>query len=266
MALKAKLRICVLTMAIALPALADAQAPAHSYSSGFPIVIKIGGDLAEALPDKFAKQLPEKPATTQPQKAPIICPVVVSEDNKTAREVCVSAGFVDLLNHIAHAKAADTVQPGFFDSYIQNLARTSAGQFVLPDIVDPRFWTDDVLNDQISYFNQMMSMLVAINLSHHYLGHYVKYADKMIGPNNQPVPINSLLTPGEWEVSLKAGAANSLGCALAPEGLKALFDAIGKLPERPAWAEFIVPKFADLKKTNKELDKYEHDFFHGGLN
>jgi len=37
------------------------------------------------------------------------------------------------------------------------------------------------------------------------------------------------------------------------------------MPQRPAWTAFIVPPSVDLKKVNKELAKYEKDYFHGGL-
>jgi hypothetical protein len=49
------------------------------------------------------------------------------------------------------------------------------------------------------------------------------------------------------------------------DGARALFDAIDKMPKRPDWTAFIVPPATDLKKLNKELVKYENDFFHGQL-
>ena len=262
-----KVKVSALALVIAFSAVADANAPGHSYSSGFSIAMKIGQGLFEALPSKFGDQITADPVTLQAQDIPIITPAMTSDDNKSVRLVAISAGFLDFINHVSHAKAIDRIQPGFFDSYVQNLGRMNSDQYVAeaPEIIDPRFWTDDVLNDQISYFSQMVSMLMAINLSHHYLGHYSKYADRMIGPDNKPVPINQLLSQAEWEVSVKAGACNSMDCALATEGLKALFDAIDKMPRRPPWTAYIVPQNADLKKLNKQLDRYEYDFFHGKL-
>ena len=133
-------------------------------------------------------------------------------------------------------------------------------------MVDARFWKDDVLNDQASYFNQMIGMMVAINLSHHYLGHFDKYAAQDGRPGNKTASHQRLLDrPAEWEVSVKAGATDALNCALATDGAKALFDAIDKMPRRPAWTEAILPKDADVKKLNKQLTEYETQFFHGGL-
>ncbi|HWD17878.1 MAG TPA: hypothetical protein VHB20_01255 [Verrucomicrobiae bacterium] len=243
--------------------MADAPPPSHSYSSGFSIAMKIGEGLYEALPTKFGDQVCAQPVTLQPQDSPVITPVVLTDESKSQREVSISAGFIDLMNHIAHAKAADKIQPGFFQAYIKNLARVNSNPFASPDMVDPRFWTDDVLNDQISYFNQIVSMLMAINLSHHYLGHYNKYVNQLANPENKAVPINPLLSPAEWDVSVKAGVHNSLDCALATEGVRALFEAIDDMPQRPPWTTYIVPQYADLKKLNKQLDKWEYDFFHG---
>jgi hypothetical protein len=80
------------------------------------------------------------------------------------------------------------------------------------------------------------------------------------------VPINLLLAPAEWDASVKAATLNALNCALGTDGPKALFEAIDKMPNRPAWTAFMVPPATDLKKLNKQLKKYEDDFFHGRLN
>jgi len=264
---KIKIKAGALGLAIAFSAFGNGQAPApaHSYSSGFSIALKIGEGLYEALPTKFGDQIYARPISLQPQDMPIIGPIVMTDESKEQREVSVSAGFIDLMNHVAHAKASDKIQPGFFDAYVRNLSHMTAEPFAAPDMVDARFWTDDVLDDQISYFNQMVSMLMAINLSHHYLGHYHKYSTQLANAENKTVPINDLMSPAEWDVSVKAGMHNSLDCALAMEGVRALFDAIDQMPRRPAWTAYIVPKFADLKRLNTQLDHWEYDFFHGKL-
>jgi hypothetical protein len=262
-----KTRIAVIFFAAVLSASGQADAPPRTYPSGFSVALDRGGDLYEALPAKFGNQLAPQPVALQPQDVPQITPIASTDENKVLRQVSVSAGFIDLVNHLSHAKAIDRVQPGFFDQYVQNLARAAGDGFSvqLPGMVDPRFWQDDVINDQASYFNQMIGLMVAINLSHHYLGHFDKYSAKMMGFGSKIVPINDLLSHAEWEVSVKAGATDALNCALSTEGAKALFEAIDKMPKRPAWTEAIVPKDADLKKLNRELTEYETEFYHGGL-
>jgi hypothetical protein len=260
-----KLKAGVLALAIGFSAFGRGVGPAHTYPSGFSMAVKIGEGLYEALPTKFGDQVCATPVTLQPQDMPVIAPVILTDENKAQREVSISAGFIDLMNHVAHAKAIDRIQPGFFRAYVNNLARVNAEPFALPDMVDNRFWTDDVMDEQISYFNQMMSMLMAINLSHHYLGHYAKYVGQLANAENRAMPINGLISPSEWDISVKAGMHNSLDCALATGGVRALFEAIDDMPERPQWTLYIAPKFADLKALNKNLDHWEYDFFHGKL-
>jgi hypothetical protein len=260
-----KTRIATIFLATVLSA--TAGDPSRVYPSGFSVALDRGGELYEALPAKFGDQLAPQPVALQPQDLPQITPIASTDDKKVLRQVSVSSGFIDLVNHLSHAKAIDRIQPGFFDQYVRNLAQVAGDNFAvqLPPIVDARFWKDTVIADQQSYFNQMIGMMEAINLSHHYLGHFEKYALKMTGPGNKTIPINDLLMPAEWEASVKFGATDALNCALATDGVRALFDAIDKMPRRPAWAEAIVPKGVDLKKLNKELLQYESDFYRGGL-
>jgi hypothetical protein len=235
---------------------------------GVTIALKLGGDLHDALPQKFFDQLDVMPIALQPQDLPLIAPVAVNAENRLQRQVELSAGFIDLVNRLCHAKAIDKIQPGFFDQYVANLARACAANPAapLPPIVEPRFWNDDILNEQSGYFNQMMGMMMAINMAHHYLGHYAKYAAKLTGPGNKMLPINNFLTPAEWDVSVKAGALDALNCALSTDGLRVIFEALDKMPVRPAWADYIAPKYVtDFKSLNRDLAQYEEDFFHGKI-
>ena len=242
------------------------NATQHTYPSGINVAVQIGSDLYDSLDAKYRKMLQELPVCTVPLNASAVAPTERNGEKKNLSQISVSVGFVDLINHIAHAKAIDRIQPGYFDQYMSELAReTMTGNTPeARNIVEDRYWTDAVMNEQASYFNQMMGMTMAINLSHHYLGHLVKYAGQMQA--GKLVPINNFLTTSEWEKGVRAGAVNSLNCALGTEGAKALFDAIGKMPRRPAWTTFIVPQNIDIQRLNKQLAKYEVEFFHGRLN
>jgi hypothetical protein len=257
---------CALILAIALSAWAEV-APSPVYNSGFSMTIRLGRELSEALPAEYRDQLDPQVVTLQMQDFPLVVPLTVTEENHVLRQVSLSAGFIDLLNHVAHAKAIDRVQPGYFAQYVRNFAvlSTSDAAAPPPNIVEARYWKENVMGDQISYFNQMISLVMAINLSHHYLGHYAKYSAKLAGTNDKPVPINSLLTPDEWSVSVKAGAVDALNCAVSTAGIRALFEAIDQMPHRPEWAMYIIPPEADIKQLNKQLAQYEEDFFHGKL-
>jgi hypothetical protein len=250
--------------ALAWPGQAQTKSTPHVYPSGVKAAVQIGRDLYDSLDVKYRNKLQEPPVYAVPLGIPQVSTIARMNETKALGQVSISVGFVDLINRIAHAKAIDRTQPGYFDQYMNTLAGESGNPPVAPEIVEDRYWTDDILNDQVSYFNQMMSMTMAINLSHHYLGRFNKYAGQLQA--TREVPINNFLTSSEWESGVRAAAVNSLNCAFGTEGAKALFDAIGKMPHRPAWTAYIVPEKTDTKKLNKELARYEVDFFHGQLN
>jgi hypothetical protein len=263
--LKTKCGLALLVLALSAPG--QPAGPEKVYDSGFSTVMKLGGDLCQALPQKFGEQLDPQAIALQPQDLPLIYPMAAAAESRLRRQVELSAGFIDLVNHLSHAKAIDKIQPGFFDQYVGNLARTCAADPAAapPAIVDARYWTEDVINDQLGCFNQMMGMMMAINMSHHYLGHYAKYAAKLTDAGNKIQPINNFLTPAEWNVSVKAGALDALTCGLSTEGMGVLFTAVEKMPSRPEWTAYIAPPSADFPKLKKELARYEDDFFHDRL-
>jgi hypothetical protein len=237
--------------------------PAHTYPSGAPIVIAIGNDLYATLDPRFQKGLNPRTIALEERDAPVVA-LVEGNHGSFSCQLSVSKGFIDLVNHIAHAKAIDGIQPGYFTQYIATVAQESGAESPPPPphLDDPRFWTDDVMSEQATLFNQMIGITLAMNLSHHYLAHYAKYAAQMRSGKLQP--INNFIAADEWETSVRYATLNSLDCALATEGAKTLFDFIDEMPRRPAWASYIVPPNVNIKKLNRELFRYEHDYFHGG--
>ncbi len=238
----------------------------HVYPSGVEVAVQIGNDLYDSLDKKDRNKLQEPPIRMVDGSVPEMAPVANIGDNKMVGQLSVSVGFVNLINHIAHALAVDRIQPGYFDQYMSYLGTETATGAAPepPDILADRCWTDSVMNDQASYFNQIMGMTMAINLSHHYLGEFNKYAGQ--AQPGKPVAINNLVTSSEWDKEVRAAVENSLNCAYATEGAKALFSAIDKMPHRPAWTADILPQNVDIQRLNKRLAKYEVAFFHGGLN
>ena len=237
----------------------------HGYGNGISLAVKLGSDLYQSLDPQFQAFLRPNPVIVQNTEAPMITPVAMGEGEKGCGGVSLSAGYIDLINHLAHAKAIDRVQPGYFEQYVANVARGSGSNSLpdLPNIVDNRFWTVEVMNEQASYFNQMIGVTLAINFSHHYLGAYHQYAPQMLSA--KLVPINTFLPPEDWEAGVKAGVLNCMNCALAVDGAQALFEAIDKMPQRPAWTAYLVPPKADLKGLVTELSRYQAQYFHGQL-
>jgi hypothetical protein len=246
------------------PARAVTNTLAHTYPSGARIAGKIGNDLYATLDPKFQTGLNPEAVSLEKSAAPVIAPVRRNGQGFPA-QVSVSTGFIDLLNHIAHAKAIDRIQPGYLGRYVSELAQPGAEENppLPPNLDNPRYWTEAVMTDQASYFNQMISLTLAINLSHHYLAHYHKYAAQM--PEGKPAPINKLIAPVEWDASVRCATLNSLDCALATEGGRALFAFIDQMPRRPAWTDYIVPQGVNITRLNAQLSDYETDYFRGGL-
>jgi hypothetical protein len=244
------------------PAYAVTNAPAHSYPSGMEITAKIGSDLVESLDPKFRKVLNPEVVSLAQLEAPVMVPVQGTRRGQLC-QVSVSTGFIDLINHIAHAKAIDRIQPGYFNQYVAQLAqeRANVNPAPPPNLDDPRYWTDAVMQDQVSFFNQMISITLALNLSHVYLDHCDKYAAHI--PVGRLAPINNFIALPEWKASVKCATQNSLDCALATEGAEALFDCIDQMPRRPAWAGYIVPEGVNIKKLNQQLSQLEHDYYFG---
>ena len=121
-----------LFLLVVVAAVAEVNPPSGTYPSGFSRALKLGGELSEALPQKFADQLSQEVIALQPQDVPVVTPVAVTGDNRIIRQVTLSAGFIEMVNHICHAKAVDRIQPGFFDQYVKNYAQLSAANLAAP--------------------------------------------------------------------------------------------------------------------------------------
>ncbi len=246
----------------------DADESDHpKYKTGFAANIKLGIELYKTLKPKYKEFVHIQPITLEDSPMPFVRPVEEpgEEPAHPERMVFISSGFVDLMNNVAHAKAIDKLEKGFFEKYLLLLSKETGETALaeLPKLEDKRFWSEDMMNEQLSNFNQMVGMVVAIKLSHHYLGHFKKYGDRLKSSDNKVVPINTLLTLAEWEESLKAGSINALNCGFGIDGVKALFDSIEKMPQRPPWTLSFLPADAQVKKIKKSLEKTERDFFAG---
>jgi len=225
----------------------------------------LGLDLYKSLAPKQRAVLNPEPVSVITDVTPMVQLSSLTEDNKTLGFVFVSVGFIDLVNNVAHAKAIDTVEKGYFEKYILSLSHESGDKELrdLPNIDNPKYWTDAVMQEQLSNLRQMVGTVVAIKLAHVYLGNYQKYASSLDPASSTPKPIEDLVTPEEWDTAMKAGVRNGLETGLGIEGIKALFETIDKMPTRPAWTEFFLPVGAKAKGIAKEMEKIEKKVFAG---
>ncbi|MBM3840822.1 MAG: hypothetical protein FJ398_23265 [Verrucomicrobia bacterium] len=251
---------------LSAPALAQSDASDDFKYKTNPLTTKsLGRDLQKSLKPQNQEIVFGDPIAVELDDVPFVRLEEVPEEPKTIPKVVISEGFDDLVNRVAHAKAIDKIQRGYFQKYILSLAEESGERELkpLPNDTDKRFWTDDMKNEQYSNYNSIVGTLVGINLAHHYLGHYRKYQAKLVNAEGKHAPINNLLTPKEWDESLRLGVRNALNAGCAIEGVLPFFECFEKMPERPAWTAFFVPDDAKYKDIKKTLEKVQKDYFSG---
>src|SRR5687767_11371247 len=103
--MKLAIRFFPLFMAL-LPISAKAADPAPPfYKSGYSSVMKLGKDLYSALSPKDQEFVSPQPISIETEVAPTIRLLYFPEEPRPIRGVWISAGFIDLINNIAHAQA-----------------------------------------------------------------------------------------------------------------------------------------------------------------
>lgn len=240
-----------------------AAAPKGAYETGFRNVTNINVDLVLALDPSKRRQVSSNTLLLGTVRLPCVASSPGTNPGAPAQPVLVSRSFIDFINRVAHAKAVDEAERGFFHRYTTQLAEdprtTLAPDF---DVLLPqRAWSFNTMNRQASHFNQMVGGLLGIDHAHHYLGHYRKNARFFEQQTALPVPINAMITVEEWRQAVLEGARNALACGLGVDGMKAIFECFGQMPTRPAWAAYFIHPQADVRRINAELVHAEREFF-----
>ena len=234
-----------------------------AYKTGYFQMVRLGRDIHRTMEPEYRKMISPEPVFLETDVSPFVRPVTYDDPDQPIRAVFVSAGFIDLVNNVAHAEAIDRLERGFFKRYIKILSAESGARELreLPGLNNDAFWSEDVLDEQHSLYNQIVTAVIAIKLSHHYLGHYDKYKDQIDNDFGKTIPINNLLTSKEWEESLKLGIENALNSGIGVDGVKTLFEALDQMPVRPEWTSYFLPDNVKIKKVLKTLDKLEKNYF-----
>lgn len=237
------------------------------YKTGWGSVVKLGTELYGTLTPEAKKCVHSKPINVETDVTPTVRLEELKNEELTSplATIFISAGFIDLVNNVAHAKAIDKIQKGYFEKYIASLSGENGEKELkeLPGLSNPKFWTESMINEQLSNFNQMVGVVVGINLSHYYLGPYKKYESKLTETQGKSMAINSLLTQQEWDRALRYGVINALKCGYGVDGVLALFECIDKMPKRPAWTVFFVPDSVKASAAKREMKKLEDRFMRG---
>ena len=236
-----------------------------TYKSGYSSMMKLGKDIYNALKGQERVLISPQPISIETDVTPFVRLLFYPDEPKPIRGVWISAGFIDLVNNVAHAKAIDTKQKGYFAKYIEILSQETGETSLepLPNDSNPAFWTEDMLNEQLSNFNSIVGMVVAIKLAHHYLGQHDKYKDRLADVNGHATPINNLLTAEEWEAAFAKGVRNALEAGCTIEGVIPFFEAFDKMKTRPAWAAYFLPDNVKFSRMKRQMEKIQNKFFAG---
>jgi hypothetical protein len=236
-----------------------------TYKTSLKNTSILGRDIQKALKPQYLDKVHGNPISIEIEKMPFVKLEEFPDEPKPLPIIVISEGFIDLINNVAHAKAIDKIEKGYFQKYILSLAQESGEKELkpLPNDTDKRYWTDDMINEQYSNFNSIVGVMVGIKLANHYLGQFKKYAGQMNGDQTIQKPINNLLTPKEWEEALKLGVRNALDGGCTIEGVLPFFECFEKMPKRPAWTAFFVPDTAKYRDIRRSLEKIQRDFFAG---
>ena len=231
--------------------------------SGYTAIRRLGIDLYKALKVDQRNQINKEPLFLDTDMTPSLKLVEYPDEKQPMRAVFITVGFADLANYVAHAKAIDKIQKGYFQAYILSLGGESGEKELkpLPDISNLKFWSDRMLNEQLSNFNQISGVAVGTKLAHHYLGHFKKYSAQLTDEKGNDIAINSVISLEDWQLAHRAGMLNSMNAGYTLEGIKALYEAIDKMPKRPGWTVNFLPPGIQYVKLKKEIDKFERDFF-----
>lgn len=232
----------------------------RAYDNTIATVTKISAELHQALDVGKQKQLRAAPKFLTAISTPCIAPITDAET--PANTIVLTSGFVDLLNHLAHAKALDESAGGYFEQYVRALPQDGSAPLepVGKSLPNEQVWNFDTMNHQVSLFNQMTGTLLAIEMAHHYLGHFKKHGIST-STAETPEPFTEKITAKEWREAVLKGSRNALDCGLGVDGFRAILSAVEKLPTRPKWSACLVHPKADISKLSRELEILEKDFF-----
>src|ERR1051325_1677754 len=114
--MKPKLTLVLLFSACGL--LAQPNSPdGLQYKSGYSSMMKLGKDIYAALKPQQRDTVSAQPISIETDVTPFVRLLFYPDDPKPIRGVWISVGFIDLVNNVAHAKAIDLKQKGYFAKY-----------------------------------------------------------------------------------------------------------------------------------------------------
>src|SRR5688572_18116619 len=84
------------------------------YKTGYSSMMKLGRDIYGGMKPQFKEFVRAQPISIETDMMPFVKLLYFVDEGKPERGVWISAGFIDLVNHVAHAKAIDKIKRGYF--------------------------------------------------------------------------------------------------------------------------------------------------------
>jgi hypothetical protein len=244
-----------------LPSFLQAQTyEPFDYKSGFTTIQTLGHDIYNSLEPAEKAMVSSQPISLDTSRKPFIRLLYYKDGAETIRGVWISQGLIDLVNQLAHAKAIDKRRRGYFAGYVKLLEGCGESIPQLPDSQNPTYWTETVLNEQLSNFNSIMGIVVGINLAQHYLGLYEKYEKELKAEEVDEIPLNKKITPAEWEQSYRRGLNNAMLASCMTEGYLPVCEGLSQMKHRPAWANYFYPEGIRFDTLRKDMVKLQRKF------
>ena len=233
---------------------------ASDYKSGFTTIQTLGHDIYHGLEPAEKAIIHAQPISLDTSRKPFIRLLYMKDGSETVRGVWVSQGMIDLVNQLAHAKAIDKNRRGYFKSYLKLLEGSGQSIPPLPDRENPAYWTETLLNEQLSNFNSIIGILVGINLAQHYLGLPEKYENELKAEETDDIPLNKRITPAEWQQSYRRGLNNAMLASCMTEGYLPICEGLSQMKHRPSWANYFYPEGTRFEAMRKDMVKLQRKF------
>lgn len=244
----------------------DGGSFATRYTTDGAAVVRMGEELVKALKPPVRDQVGSVRVQIVSDAKPGVTFREAQGGGAKAGTIVVTSGFVDLINYLSHARALEKTSKGSFQKYLQTLAQSGAdsGPVPPPGLSNPANWNDNVLNEQMSNFNQIFGVVLGTQLAHQYLGNSQKYSASVNQPTGSATPaFNQVVSPEDFDLAIKAGVHNALDCGFGIAGIKYIVEGFDKVQQRPTWAGHFLSDKAKLPKLRKDLEKFERMYFAG---
>lgn len=214
-------------------------------------------DLLDMLPREKREKLLPNPIRIVNDSTVRVTLNSVWESSVPRGEVILSTGFIRLINELAYAMVLNERAKGTFSRSILDLDSVGAAWD------RGRFEDVHFMNAHLTRCNEIAGEVLAIHLSHLYLGIYEKHRVALASERRRTPHLHHVITPDDWETVVRPAIYHALSMASGPKTLRELLRSMDRADARPEWSVFFLPDWVDAKRLSRRLRRIEGDFFAG---